>query len=145
MNSSDSSRLETILVVEDAEPIRKMICSMLSFSGYHCLEAADGVEALAIVKESLDSLDLLLTDILMPEMGGTELARHVATLRPNLPIVFMSGYTDDPVARTLERSSALFLPKPFTATALNEKVRTALERPWKGVPDGVRTSSGSAQ
>jgi len=139
MDTSAGGQLETILVVDDAEPIRKMVCSMLSFSGYHCLEAADGHEALGIIKESRESVNLVLTDIVMPEMGGTELARQVAELRPNLPIVFMSGYSDDPVVRTLE-SSALFLPKPFTAAALTEKVRAALDSPWTGVP-GARITS----
>lgn len=140
MNGSDCARSETILVVEDAEPIRKMVCSMLSFSGYNCLEAADGREALGVVLEDPESLDLIVTDILMPEMGGAELARKVAVVRPDLPIVFMSGYSDDPVVRTLERSPALFLPKPFTAAALSEKVRAALDLPWDGLPE-ARSSS----
>ncbi len=135
-----SGDLETILIVDDAESIRKMVCSMLSFCGYRCVEAADGQQALRILKETPESVDLVLTDIVMPEMGGTELAREVAALRPNLPIVFMSGYSDDPVVRTLENSPALFLPKPFTAAALTEKVRAALDRPWSGVP-GAQTTS----
>ena len=140
MNGSGYGCSGTILVVEDAEPIRRMVCSMLALSGYNCLEAADGLEALGIVKGGPQSLDLILTDVLMPEMGGAELARHVADLRPDLPIVFMSGYSDDPVVRTLERAPSLFLAKPFTATALAEKIRTALERPWSGLP-GAQTSS----
>jgi CheY-like chemotaxis protein len=141
MGSSESAQLETILVVDDAEPIRKMVCSMLSFSGYNCLEAADGQAALTLIRESAVSVNLVLTDIVMPEMGGTELARQVAELRPDLPIVFMSGYSDDPVVRTLEHSPALFLPKPFTAAALTEKVRAALDNPWTGVPGAQITSA----
>jgi CheY-like chemotaxis protein len=140
MGNIEGAPMETVLVVDDAEQIRKMVCSMLSFSGYKCVEAADGTEALDIVKDAPDSVDLILTDIVMPEMGGPELARQVAMLRPDLPIVFMSGYSDDPVVRTLEHSPALFLPKPFTAAALTEKVRAALDRPWTGVP-GAQTSS----
>jgi CheY-like chemotaxis protein len=134
MHSSEEARLETILVVDDAESIRRMVCSMLSFSGYRCLEAGDGEEALRIVEQGPGELDLLLTDILMPHMGGAELARSVAGLRPDLPIVFMSGYSDDPVVRSLERAPGLFLAKPFTATALTEKVRSALDQPWQGLP-----------
>ena len=140
MNSPEDGRLETILVVEDAESIRRMVCSMLSFCGYNCLEAADGLQALNIVREAPGSLDLILTDIMMPEMGGAELAKHVASLRPDLPIVFMSGYTDDPVVRRFESAPSIFLAKPFTAAALTEKVRAALEHPWSGLPD-ARTSS----
>jgi CheY-like chemotaxis protein len=141
MGNTEEARLETILVVDDAEPIRKMVCSMLSFSGYNCLEAADGHEALAILRDSSGSVNLVLTDIVMPGMGGPELARHLAELRPELPIVFMSGYSDDPVVRMLEHSPALFLPKPFTAAALTEKVRAALDNPWNGVPGAQITSA----
>ena len=140
MDSSKPAQLVTVLVVDDAESIRKMVCSMLSFCGYHCVEAADGQQALHILKEAAEPVDLVLTDIVMPEMGGTELAREVAAIRPTLPIVFMSGYSDDPVVRTLENSPALFLPKPFTAAALTEKVRAALDNPWTGVP-GAQTTS----
>jgi len=140
MDASHGASVETILVVEDTEPIRRLVCSMLSFSGYNCLEAADGRQALGIVKEADRPLDLILTDVQMPEMGGAELAEQVASLRPDLPVLFMSGYADDPVVRTLERSPALFLAKPFTATALAEKVRTALDRRSHGSPD-ARTRS----
>jgi CheY-like chemotaxis protein len=135
MHGLDGDRQETILVVDDADSIRKMICSMLSFSGYHCLEAEDGMEALRVVKRDPECLDLLLTDIMMPNMGGAELAREVAGLCPDLPILFMSGYSDDTMVQSLERSPALFLPKPFTATALTEKVRSALDRPWHGLAE----------
>jgi CheY-like chemotaxis protein len=141
MERSEAGRPESILVVDDAEPVRKMVCSMLSSSGYQCMEAADGAEALCIIKEGSEPVDLILTDIMMPRMGGTELACRVAALRPDLPIVFMSGYSDDPVVRTLESSPALFLPKPFTAAALNEKVRAALDNPWTGVPGAQITSA----
>ena len=140
MESAEAARLERILVVEDVEPIRKMVCSMLAASGYQCVEAADGVQALEIVKSGTVSIDMILTDIMMPEMCGTTLAREVAAIRPDLPIIFMSGYSDDPVVRTLE-SSALFLAKPFTAAALTAKVRAALDNPWTGVPGAQMTSA----
>jgi two-component system, cell cycle sensor histidine kinase and response regulator CckA len=141
MDSPECERLETILVVEDTEPIRRMVCSMLCFSGYNCLEAADGREALRIVQRDPGLLDLILTDVVMPEMGGPELAVQVGALRPDLPIVFMSGYSDDPVVRTLERSPALFLPKPFTATALSDTVRAALQREPSGLQDAQTNSA----
>jgi CheY-like chemotaxis protein len=132
--AGDAGHNETILVVEDAEAIRKMVCAMLGQSGYRCLDAADGEEALQLVQAAPDSIDLVLTDVVMPRLGGAELARRISRLRPQLRIVFMSGYTEDPVVRSIERSPSIFLPKPFTAAALMEKVRAALDHPWPGLP-----------
>lgn len=128
--------LQTILVVEDAEPIRKMVSTMLSREGYRCLEAGDGTEALRIV-ERPSEIHLVLTDITMPHMGGAELARQLSMRRPEVRIIFMSGYTEDPLVRRMEHAPAIFLPKPFTATALTHKVREVLGRPWGGLPEAV--------
>jgi two-component system cell cycle sensor histidine kinase/response regulator CckA len=117
---------ETILVVEDAEPIRRMVTAMLMQSGYDCLEAPDGTEALALLDTRAEPVHLVLTDLLMPKMTGAELAEHLSRLRPGLPIVFMSGYTEDPVVVTVGQTRGNFLAKPFTAGALLEKVRQAL-------------------
>ena len=130
---------ETILVVEDAEPIRKMVCSMLRGSGYGVKEAADGAEALGLLQQEGESVQLVLTDVIMPEMSGAELARHLSRVCPKLPIIFMSGYTEDPMVRGVESAGSVFLPKPFTAAALVEKVRQTLDRPWAGLSwDGAR-------
>jgi len=134
-------RNETVLVVEDAEPIRRMVCAMLSQSGYSCLEAADGAEALDLLKKSDCSVSLVLTDVIMPKMTGAELAQQLSRIRPDIRIMFMSGYSDDPVVRKFERSSSTFLAKPFTASALMEKVRQALDGPWAGLPP--ESASGS--
>jgi len=123
---------ETILVVEDAEPIRRMVISMLLQSGYHCLEAPDGSEALEVLDTHEEPVHLVLTDLLMPNMSGTELAEHLARLRPGLPIVFMSGYTEDPMVVSIGRNRNNFLAKPFTAGALLEKVRQALQELGSG-------------
>jgi two-component system cell cycle sensor histidine kinase/response regulator CckA len=125
---------EVILVVEDAENIRKMVCAMLSQAGYRCVDAGNGEEALALVERAPDSIDLVLTDVVMPRMGGPELARRLASVRPDLRIVFMSGYSEDPIVSTIERSPAIFLAKPFTAAALMGKVRETLEHRWSGLP-----------
>jgi two-component system, cell cycle sensor histidine kinase and response regulator CckA len=106
---------------------------MLSQDGYQCLEARDGTEALQVV-ERAPELHLVLTDVVMPHMGGAELARHLSVLRPEVRIIFMSGYTEDPIVRHVERVSGIFLPKPFTASTLSSKVREALEQPWHGLP-----------
>ena len=100
-----------ILVVEDAESIRKMVCAMLTQWGYSCLDASDGAEALRLVEGAPDAIDLVLTDVIMPKMGGAELARRLASIRPGLRILFMSGYTEDPIVRAIERSPVDFSGK----------------------------------
>jgi two-component system, cell cycle sensor histidine kinase and response regulator CckA len=126
---------QTIIVAEDAVPIRKMVCAMLAQSGYRCLEAGDGREALDLIAAAPQAIDLLLTDVIMPNIGGIDLARRVARIEPRVRILFMSGYSDDPIVRSIERSPALFLAKPFTASTLLEKVRETLEMPWQGLPE----------
>ena len=125
----------TVLVVEDAESIRKMVCAMLGQAGYRCLEAGDGEEAFRLVHGAPGAVDLILTDVMMPKMGGPELARRVAHRWPDLRIMFMSGFSADPVVRSIEKSQSLFLAKPFTAGALLDKVRAILQAPWKGLAD----------
>jgi len=137
VNSESVRRDQTILVVEDAEAVRKLVCTMLSHDGYQCLEASDGAEALEVVERAGD-IHLVLTDVVMPQMGGPELARHLAVRRPDVRIIFMSGYTEDPLVHRMEKLSTIFLPKPFTAAALSGKVRQALEQPWRGLPEGAR-------
>ena len=129
MHRDEDWRNATILVVEDTPAVRKMVCAMLSQTGYHCLEAGDGVEALRLLEDAGD-VQLVLTDVIMPNMDGPELARQLSQVRPELRILFMSGYVEDTVVRSIGKASSLFLPKPFTATALMEKVRQALDRPW---------------
>ena len=132
--ADDTGGNEVILVVEDAESIRRMVCAMLNQSGYRCLDACDGAEALRLVETSPDAIDLVLTDVMMPNMGGPELARRLARLRPELRVLFMSGYSEDPVVRTIERFPAIFLAKPFTAAALMDRVRQILDTPWGSLP-----------
>lgn len=131
----DKSQNKTILVAEDAVAIRKMICAMLSQTGYRCLEAADGGEALDLIRAAPDTIDLLLTDVIMPNLGGIELARYASRVCPSMRVLFMSGFSEDPVVRSIEHSPSIFLPKPFTASTLMEKVRAALDEPWYGLPE----------
>jgi two-component system, cell cycle sensor histidine kinase and response regulator CckA len=131
----------TILVVEDAEAVRKLVCALLIQGGYDCLEAANGMEALMLVERRINELALVLTDIVMPQMNGSELARRLARLRPDLPILFMSGFADDPFLESIGRSSLPFLPKPFTSEALMQAVEHVLAAPWGGLPDPGSGSS----
>ena len=132
---------ETILVVEDADSIRNMVVAMLAQQGYQCLEAADGADALLMLHQTSEPIHLVLTDVIMPKMTGAELGRHLVQLRPELPIVFMSGYCDDPAVREFERIPPIFLAKPFTASDLLRKVRQALDRPWSGLPGSAFCST----
>jgi two-component system cell cycle sensor histidine kinase/response regulator CckA len=133
LGSESNCNRETILVVDDAEAVRKVVCATLLQSGYRCLEAEDGKDALE--RLAGECVHLVLTDIIMPRMGGAELAGHVVRRWPELRIIFMSGYPDDPVVRSMQVSPALLLPKPFTAGALTAKIRQVLDAPWAGAVD----------
>ena len=130
-------RAETILVIEDEEDVRNMIVRALGRRGYTVLQAAHGEEALALAKESSHRIDLLVTDIVMPGMRGTEVARQMQELIPGLKVVYMSGYTDNALfhQKVLDSGSS-FIQKPFTIEMLEEKVRLALKekiRPQIGI------------
>jgi CheY-like chemotaxis protein len=121
---------ETVLVVEDAEAIRSLARKVLTAQGYTVLEAGDGAEALQVAQRHTGPLHLVLTDVVMPGMGGRELAERLAPLRPELKLVYMSGYTGDAVVhRGLLKDGLPFLAKPFTPEDLALKVRSALDSP----------------
>jgi PAS domain S-box-containing protein len=118
---------ETILVVEDDEPLRDLVVRMLQDAGYQVIEAKNAETALDIVKASKAGIDLLLTDAIMPGKSGTELLQQAKLIRPELHSLLMSGYTGDLVALRGERlPQAAFLEKPFTRRSLLRKVRSAL-------------------
>jgi PAS domain S-box-containing protein len=117
---------ETLLVVEDEKLLRGGICELLSSLGYTVLAASSGEEALSIASEQ-EHIDLLLTDVVMPKMSGRELAQTLGSLRPELKIIYMSGYTDDAVLRSgINELHTGFLQKPFGLSALARKVRDSL-------------------
>lgn len=125
---------ETILVVEDGDAVRNLVCRMLVQNGYRVLEACDGRDALRLCETHPDSIELVLTDLVMPHMAGSELAERLRRARPALRILVMSGYTDEPLVQRLGRESLAFLAKPFTSVDLVEKVRQVLDSPWNGLP-----------
>jgi CheY-like chemotaxis protein len=115
-----------ILLVEDEEPVRLFAKAALEEQGYRVLEAGHGWEALMRLSEFDSAVNLVIADVMMPEMGGSELARRLAVERPGLPILFLSGYTDDEMTlRGLGPPSA-FVQKPFTPDVLARRVRELL-------------------
>jgi two-component system cell cycle sensor histidine kinase/response regulator CckA len=119
---------ETVLLVEDEDAVRTLARLALEAAGYRVLEARHGGEALSIAEGHDGKIDLMLTDTVMPGMGGPELAGRMASLRPETRALFMSGYADDAVFRHgILESKARFLQKPFTAGVLTRKVREVLD------------------
>jgi signal transduction histidine kinase/CheY-like chemotaxis protein len=119
----------TVLVVEDEPEVRRVVQRMLARHGYTVVTAANGREAQAVVTSHAGPLDLVLTDAVMPEVSGRALAEWLATARPGVPVLFMSGYTDDEILRRgLEAPGQHFIGKPFTPEALLDAVRAALGR-----------------
>jgi CheY-like chemotaxis protein len=119
---------ETILVVEDEDVVRALACRGLREQGYTVLEARHGREALDRMAGHGHPIDLVISDVVMPELGGRELGSHLATLQPDLPILYMSGYTgDDVIQRGLLEPGMPFQQKPFTPEGLARKVREMLD------------------
>ena len=117
----------TILLVEDEPQVAEILMGALHGAGYTVLMASRGPEALEIVRASTERIDLLLTDIVMPGMNGRELADRVRQLQPDIPVIYMSGYSDDAILRHgVEAATMHFLTKPFSIKALSAKVREAL-------------------
>jgi two-component system, cell cycle sensor histidine kinase and response regulator CckA len=121
---------ETLLVVEDDDAIRAMMRRTLKRDGYIVLDATDGQNALDLASTYDKPIDLLLTDVVMPFIGGRELAERLLVTRPAMKIVYMSGYTDDVVLRRgLLGAGVTFIQKPFAPAALVAKLRNTLDNP----------------
>jgi len=131
-------RGETILLVEDAQRVRAVVREILEMSGYAVLEARHGAEALEVGNRHAGPIHLLVTDVVMPLMSGRKLAQRLATLRPALKVLYMSGYTDDAIVRHGVLASGIaFLSKPFTPDALALKVREVLDGVGEGASSGA--------
>jgi CheY-like chemotaxis protein len=117
---------ETILLVDDEEGVRKLVVDILKANGYDVLEAGNGPAALAAYEKNAHKIDLVLTDVVMPQMSGFELGSQLAGRAPGLRILYMSGYRDSSAA-TEGRPRRAFLNKPFTPDMLLTKVREVLD------------------
>ena len=112
-----------ILLVEDDDSVRQLATTVLTEAGYSVLSAPDGVEALRLVAEPSQKIDLLFTDMAMPEMDGTQLAELVTQLRPGIRVLKMSGYISDPATRKqISEENVGFIQKPFSPRDLVLKV-----------------------
>jgi CheY-like chemotaxis protein len=124
---------ETVLLVEDEPGVRALARRALTGFGYRVLEATNGVEALTVARQTSEPIDLLLTDVVMPEMGGRELAQVLKQERPDTRVLFTSGYPDSGgMALDVAESGVPYLAKPYTPNELAEKVREVLDAPVKG-------------
>ena len=119
--------VETILLVEDQEPVRALAARVLRGCGYTVVEAGDGREGLAVCEAHVGVLHLLVSDVVMPHLGGRELAERVRAIRPEIKVLFVSGYTDDAlIHHGVQEAELAFLRKPFTPSELASKVRSVL-------------------
>ncbi len=135
---------ETILLVEDEDGVRSVLSSVLRRFGYQVLAARSGEEAVAICELPDQPVDLLMTDVVMPEMGGRELAKRVHALRPRVPILYLSGYVDDALLRSgLLAEESFFLRKPVAPHVLALNVRQILDNMIKK-DDHSRQSAGNS-
>ncbi|UCF99001.1 MAG: response regulator [Spirochaetaceae bacterium] len=120
---------ETVLIVEDEEPLRRLLSMTLQKYQYGVIEADSGADALRICEQGDRTVDVLLTDVVMPAINGRELADSVKRLKPNIHILFISGYTDDIIARhDVFGSNIPLLQKPFTPEQLVRRIREVLDR-----------------
>jgi len=135
----DVTGQDTILLVEDEEAVRSFAARALRMRGYNVLEASGGEEALEIVKKAAAPIHLLITDVVMPNMDGPTLVRAVKRIRPDMAVIFMSGYAEEAFRRNDEKAEDLhFLPKPFGLKQLAAKVKEVLS----GAPAPKRAGMG---
>jgi CheY-like chemotaxis protein len=127
--TDSASGTETIMVVEDEEGVLSLIRVALGAAGYKVLEAGDPEHAVAICSDYDGPVHLLLTDVVMPKMSGPKVAEKVTALRPDIKVLYMSGYTDDSIVHHGVLSEGLpFIQKPFSPLSLRKKIREVLDR-----------------
>jgi two-component system cell cycle sensor histidine kinase/response regulator CckA len=127
---------ERILLVEDEESVRAFSAQALRATGYEVFEADGGEEALEVLEDIDFKIDLMISDVVMPEMDGPTLLKHVREQMPHLKVIFVSGYAEESVRRDIEDDQSVeFLPKPYSLDQINTKVKEVLQMMGKGNPD----------
>jgi signal transduction histidine kinase/CheY-like chemotaxis protein len=132
-STSQSEANGTILLVEDEPAVRTLVAQLLQLNGYHVIEATHGFEALHKIQTLLNPPDLILTDVVMPQMSGIELIHQVRQRYPNIKVLYMSGYSDHHALKRDVLTGVAFLQKPFTPAGLTEAVRLAIQGNLKDV------------
>jgi two-component system cell cycle sensor histidine kinase/response regulator CckA len=118
---------QTILLVDDNAPVRSALCALLNLQGYSVFEASNGSEAIELCSDRSVKVDLLITDMVMPLIGGHELSEKLSARYPHLKTLYMSGYADDTVLReALSDHSSAFLQKPVSMKMFLEKIQSLL-------------------
>jgi CheY-like chemotaxis protein len=139
-HQKDAGGCETVLLVEDEDSVRELVQLTLAARGYKVLEADNGEHGLSIAETFKEHIDILITDVVMPGIGGRELAKKLLALRPGISVLFLSGYTEDAVITQGALSpGTAFLQKPFTLQNLAKKVHEILRS--KSAPKSIATSA----
>jgi DNA-binding response OmpR family regulator len=119
---------ETVLVAEDESAVRRFVTRLLAEAGYRVLEAEDGALALVLAERTREPIHLLVTDVVMPELGGGALATRIKDTHPETRVLYLSGYPDEQLGHEgVVAADAAFLAKPFRADELRERVRSVLD------------------
>jgi PAS domain S-box-containing protein len=142
---TDAGGCETILLVEDEESVRELVRLTLASRGYKVLEAENGEAGLLLAESCQQHIDILITDVVMPGIGGRELAKKLVAIRPDISVLYLSGYTEDAViAQGTTGPKTAFLQNPFTLQSLAKKVREVLQaRPTAPPAEKSKAKSAS--
>lgn len=122
--AAEKTGQETILIVEDEDAVRSLVSTVLRRKGYEVLETSNGEDALRLFEQRPETIDVIVTDVVMPGMQGMTLVSKIRGLKPGIRVLYMSGYTSNTASIT---SDATFIMKPFTPAALAEKVKELLD------------------
>jgi len=127
---NDLTGVGTVLLVEDEDPVRLFSARALRNKGYKVIEAKSGEAALEVIHRATETIDLLITDVVMPRMDGPGLIREVRETHPDMKVIFISGYTEDSFRKRLDSDAEIhFLPKPFSLKQLASKVKEVMSEP----------------
>jgi DNA-binding NtrC family response regulator len=129
-NPGAATGSETILIVEDSPQLLELMCECLRGLGYTLLTAGNGAEAVDLLRNEKRTIDLLITDVIMPHMSGMELYQRVQLIRPGMKVVFISGYLEDTLSRLkIENAEITLIEKPFQVSEFTRTIREILDRP----------------